>query len=59
MNNHLQGAALSIGSLYWESEQNAIETDKGKLRGQWRTEELQMEASIVVKCPIRYGRKSA
>lgn len=55
----LNGAVLLIGSLAWENEQNAIDPNVGKLRDNWRRDNLKMEKAISVKAPIRYGRKSS
>ena len=41
---------LTVGSLYWESS---------AVRQEWRRERLVVDASVLVKVPIRYGRRSS
>jgi hypothetical protein len=53
----MKGAVLIIGSLLWETNENAVKNEQGKLREKWR-ETLDIGKKIPLKVPIRYGRKS-
>lgn len=53
----MNGAALIIGSLLWETESNSLEKGLGKSRELWR-ENLCIDQKYPVKVPIRYGRIS-
>lgn len=53
----LQGAALMIGSLYWEDEHNAPGADLGRLKRRWR-ESLDLDRKGYLDVPMRYGMRS-
>lgn len=52
----LKGAALIIGSLYWQDDLDP--TKKDGIRKSWRTERLTSK-TLVAQVPIRYGRLSS
>ena len=54
----MKGAVLTIGSLLWETKENALKEEQGIKRKNWR-EKLDIGNKIEVKIPIRYGRKSS
>lgn len=55
MKYNLKGGVLIIGSLFWQDDR-----DNGDgIRKQWRTAHLDMNRSINVSMPIRYGRFSS
>ncbi len=54
MNYNLNGGVLIIGSLFWQDDR-----DNGDgIRKRWRDIRLEMNKSIKVSAPIRYGRFS-
>lgn len=55
----LQGAVLMIGSLFWETEDNAIDESVGRMRREWRETNFNISESISINVPIRYGRVSS
>lgn len=55
----LKGAALLLGSLYWEGNETWQDGEKGKRRKKWRDARLHMETVRDLDgFPIRYGRRS-
>jgi hypothetical protein len=58
MEKTLKGAALIVGSLFWENETNAIKKEQGRLRTAWRNQNLDMKRAEKITLPVRYGRKS-
>lgn len=54
----MKGAVILIGSLLWETKENALNEKQGLIRSEWR-ENLEMENKTPIQVPIRYGRKSA
>jgi hypothetical protein len=60
---YIKGGVIIIGSLRWESEQNAIEEKASKdlaiKREQWRNTNLDLENEERHKLPIKYGRCSS
>jgi hypothetical protein len=54
----LQGAALMIGSLYWEDEHHAPGPELGRAKRLWR-EALDLDRKAYLEVPIRYGMRSA
>lgn len=55
----LKGAILMVGSLFWETEENALDKDQGRFREQWRAGHLDMGKAASITVPIRYGRRSS
>ena len=56
MDISLRGRVLIIGSLFWQDDFNPKVNDG--MRKKWRNENLDMESTINLKVPIRYGRYS-
>jgi hypothetical protein len=54
----MKGAVILIGSLLWETEENALNKEQGSIRIKWR-KNLDIENKTPVQLPIRYGRKSS
>ena len=55
----LRGAILMVGSLFWETEENALDKKQGRFREEWRENHLDMKNAASIKVPIRYGRRSS
>jgi hypothetical protein len=55
----LKGAILMIGSLFWETEEKALDKSQGRFREEWRQNHLRMTDSGTIKVPVRYGRRSS
>jgi hypothetical protein len=55
MNYNLKGGVLIIGSLLWQDDRDS--KDDG-IRKRWRENRLDLDKSITVSLPIRYGRFS-
>jgi len=53
---NLKGGVLIIGSLLW---QNNVGQNNNTIRLDWRKSRLDIDSSIGVKVPIRYGRLSS
>jgi hypothetical protein len=55
MKFNLRGGVLIIGSLYW---QDHLKVEGDDIRKDWRHNRLDLESSLVVRVPIKYGRFS-
>jgi len=52
---NIKGGVLLIGSLLW---QDYVKKNDNTIRMDWRDNNLGLSSKVVVKVPIRYGRKS-
>jgi hypothetical protein len=55
----IKGGVILIGSLLWEDESNAVKKSQGKMRENWRNNNLDIYGKSSVNLPIRYGRASS
>lgn len=55
-NLNLKGGVIIIGSLLWQD--HLEDQDKDNIRKKWRNKNLDKNSKMLVKLPIRYGKKS-